>query len=245
MASEKIRTLLVDDEPVIRQGIRELLTAYPDFTIIGEADGKSAALELLAQQDTDLILMDIQMPGGSGFELAEAVHAAYPDILFVFLTGHADFALDGYDYAPLDFLVKPVGRERFSMTVQRVLERLQQRKKSARVGIQTEDGYRLFEVGKIAYLEKADRKVRIVGKDGSAVFSGEPIQELENIFAEYGFFRCHQSYLAPMGEIVKIQKDTFGRSFRLVLGSGAELPLSRRKYYDLRDALEEQGIKLC
>lgn len=87
-------------------------------------------------------------------------------------------------------------RERFFL--------LPESQKSINIGIQTEEGYQLFSIHEIAYLEKENRKVKIVGKNGSCVKSGESMQVFEEFFLEYGFFRCHQSYLIPLMDIQKI-----------------------------------------
>lgn len=248
MALGAIRTLLVDDEPVIHQSIREMLSAYSDFSVIGEADSKFTALEFLAKQDTDLVLMDIQMPGGNGFELAEQVHKLYPNIIFVFLTGHADFALDGYDYGPVDFLVKPVDPKRFAKAVERIRERMEQRlDQQPKNHLSLRDGRggcKILAVEDVAYVERADRKVWVVCRDGDRVAVGQSIQELEDIFAPFGFFRCHQSYLVPQKDICAIRRTPFGQNYCLELIGGSELAISRKKYYELRDILKQQGIML-
>lgn len=244
-----MKLFLVDDESLIRQEMRELLEQYEGISVVGEAENITETLEFLHSNAVDIIFSDIQMKGGSGFELAKQIHAQYPDILIVFLTGYAEFALDGYTYGPVDFLVKPVGRERLEQTLERIRERLYgtpKRRETIQIGVQTEDGYRIFHVEEIAYLEKQDRKVRIVKKNGESIKSGETMQELEEIFSEYGFFRCHQSYLVPLADVTVIRQELFGRAYKLKLrGSEMELPLSRRKYYEIREVLKERGVKFC
>jgi len=243
----EIRVLLVDDEAAVRGSIRALLAEYEPFRVAGEAACGSDALALLAEQPVDVVFSDIQMPGSSGFALAEAVHRQYPDILVVFLTGYADFALDGYVYGPVDFLVKPVSRERLAQALERVRDRLRLQAgqpKPVHIGLRTDEGYRILDVGEIAYLEKENRSVKVVGKDGAVVHTGKVMQELEEMLLDYGFFRCHQSYLVPLRDIQEIQKESFGRSYRLRLrGVAATLPLSRGKFYELRDALRDNGLR--
>lgn len=239
-----IRILLVDDEAQVRSAVREMLSGYKDLRIVGEAEDREAALELLDRVRADVIFSDIQMEGGSGFELAETVHRRRPDVLVVFLTGYADFALDGYSYGPVDFLLKPVSRERLEQTLSRVRERLAGRgARAARIGIQMDSRYRIVNVRDLACLEKCGRKVRLIWRDGSQDYTGRPMQELEEILLDYGFFRCHQSYIIPLGDVESIEKEHFGRSYRLRMhGGGREFPLSRNKYYELRDLLAQEGV---
>ena len=246
---EKIRVILVDDEEETRGYIRDMLLEYPEILVAGEADRVGSALSLLDASPADVLFTDIQMDGGSGFELAEAVHRRYPQVLVVFLTGHADFALDGYSYGPVDFLLKPVGRERLARTLARVRERLALlsgagKSRPIRIGMQTDGGYKVLDTSEIAYLEKDSHSVRIIGKDGSALHTtGRSMQELETILAEYGFFRCHQSYIIPLRDIQSVDRETFGRSYKIRLrGSDKEFPLSRRKYQDLKEALLENSL---
>lgn len=243
----EIRVLLVDDEAEIRGAVREMLVCHSEFRVVGEADGQAAALALLEKCPVQVVFSDIQMAGGSGFALAEAVHRNYPEVLVVFLTGYANFALDGYTYGPVDFLLKPVSRERFEQTLERIKERLNWRggrNEPAHIGFQTDEGYRIMSVGEIAYLEKEERKVKIVGKDGSVTRTGRSMQELEEILLDYDFFRCHQSYLVPLGDIQEIRKERIGRAYRVRLhGCDTDLPLSRGKYYELMDMLQEKGLR--
>lgn len=241
----EIRIFLVDDEVEIRRSIRDMLSGYGEFQVVGEADGKESALALLARRPAHVVFSDIQMAGGSGFDLAQAVHSRWPEVLVVFLTGYADFALEGYVYGPVDFLVKPVSRQRLEQTLERIHQRLRQRPETAaRIGMPTEGGYRIVDPAEIAYLEKDERRVKINWKDGAFDHTGKSMQELEEILLDCGFFRCHQSYLIPLGDITGIEKEHFGRSYRVRLRGDppAGLPLSRKKYYELRDLLRQRGI---
>ena len=123
------QVLLVDDDGESRRIMREMLCAYSGFQIIGEASGKEAALALMEERPAQVVFSDIQMAGGSGFELAEQIHRRRPETLVVFLTGYADFAVDGYLYGPVDFLVKPVSRDRLDRAMARLSERLGQERR--------------------------------------------------------------------------------------------------------------------
>lgn len=240
------KVLLVDDENEIRVSVREMLSSAPGFQVIGEAESKAEALNMLKEHSVEVIFSDIQMEGGSGFELAEAVHRLYPDVLVVFLTGYADFALDGYLYGPVDFLVKPVSRKRLEQTLARIRERLFKKAESMqapKIGIATDRGYRIVDTEEIACLMKQDRRVKIVWKDGTCDYVGKSMQELDEMLMDYKFFRCHQSCMVPLRDIQGIQKELFGRSYKILLQGGLELPLSRQKYYELRSILRERGIR--
>ncbi|MCI9337169.1 MAG: response regulator transcription factor [Lachnospiraceae bacterium] len=242
--SADYQVLLVDDDAELCRSMGDMFAKEPQFCVIGKAGSKVEALDMLKEHPVDIVFTDIQMEGGSGFELAEAIHRLYPKIMVVFLTGYAKFALDGYLYGPVDFLVKPVRRERLERTLERIKERLRGdsgKAEPVRIGIPTDAGYRIVETSQIAYLVKEERRVKIVWKDSSCDYTGKAMQELEEILLDYGFFRCHQSCLIPLSDICSIQKELFGRAYKIRLNT-AELPLSRKKYYVLKELLGKMGI---
>jgi two-component system LytT family response regulator len=119
----EIRALIVDDEPLARRGIRQLLTPYPDIAVVGECrDGHEAvrALETLAP---DLVFLDVQMPGLDGFGVLRAREGRrMPWVVFV--TAYDEYAVRAFDTHALDYLVKPLARGRFDATIERVRERI-------------------------------------------------------------------------------------------------------------------------
>ncbi len=118
-----IRTLLVDDEPLARRGVRQLLAPYPDFVVVGECRDGREALSALAALEPDLVFLDVQMPGLDGLEVIR-VHGPERMPAVVFVTAHDEFAVRAFEAEALDYLVKPLGEERFRATIARVRERL-------------------------------------------------------------------------------------------------------------------------
>ncbi|TDO23358.1 LytR/AlgR family response regulator transcription factor [Pedobacter duraquae] len=113
-----IRTLIVDDERAARQELRRLLASFPEFFIIGEAKNADEALTMINQEKPDLLLLDIQMPGKSGFELLEELNST-PQVIFV--TAFDKYALKAFEVSALDYLMKPVRTERFAKAIAQVL----------------------------------------------------------------------------------------------------------------------------
>ena len=114
----EIRTLIVDDEPVARAGIRKLLDAEPDITVVGEAGNGRAAVEAVLEHRPDLLFLDIQMPELSGFDVLAVVGAdAVPAIIFV--TAYDEFAVRAFEVRALDYLLKPFDDERFASVLDR------------------------------------------------------------------------------------------------------------------------------
>ena len=114
-----IRTVLVDDEPVAREGLRLWLADEPDVTIVGEAGTPADAIALVLRERPDLLFLDVQMPEADGFTVLEAISREHlPEVVFV--TTHERHALKAFDVAALDFLLKPVREERFRSALGRV-----------------------------------------------------------------------------------------------------------------------------
>ncbi|PIQ38611.1 MAG: DNA-binding response regulator [Lysobacterales bacterium CG17_big_fil_post_rev_8_21_14_2_50_64_11] len=118
--SERVRTLIVDDERLARAELKRLLAAHPQVEVVGEADDAQHALHLLATLTPDLAFLDIQMPGMSGLALAEEIEDRCQ---LVFCTAYNSFAIDAFGLNALDYLVKPVVPERLARTLDRVRPR--------------------------------------------------------------------------------------------------------------------------
>ncbi|MEP6782323.1 MAG: response regulator [Acidobacteriota bacterium] len=113
-----IRTLVIDDEQPARERLRQLLSAHPDVEIIGEADDGVEAAERIAELSPDLILLDIQMPGASGLDVAASLGQPRPAVIFC--TAYDQYAVDAFELSALDYLLKPVNRARLASALDRV-----------------------------------------------------------------------------------------------------------------------------
>ena len=113
-----IRTLLIDDEQPARERLRQLLTAHPDVDIVGEAEDGLQAAERIAELAPDLVLLDIQMPGASGLDVAASLGKPRPAVIFC--TAFDQYAVDAFELSALDYLLKPVNRARLAAALDRV-----------------------------------------------------------------------------------------------------------------------------
>ena len=112
-----IRTVIVDDEPLARKRIHDLLREDSEIQVIGECGGGAAAMELLEREKPDLLFLDVQMPEVDGFELLEAAEGAVPAVIFV--TAYDKYALRAFDAQAVDYLLKPFNESRFQQALQR------------------------------------------------------------------------------------------------------------------------------
>ena len=140
-----LRILLVDDDPHIRGHLAALLGDFPNVIVAGSVSSGAETISFLRRAAVDLIFLDIEMGDVSGFDLARHIQSAYPKIMLVFLTGHVDFALNGYEFQPLDFLIKPVNPlrlERVILQAEELLGKRRQKTPSVRVGLQVGRSYK-------------------------------------------------------------------------------------------------------
>ena len=114
-----LSALIVDDEPDVRQGLRALLGAHPELQVIAEAGSVAEALVCLQREKPDVVFLDMEMPGGSGLELAGAMEKTSRT---VFVTAYPDYALKAFHLGAVDYLLKPVDPDRLAITVERLLE---------------------------------------------------------------------------------------------------------------------------
>jgi DNA-binding LytR/AlgR family response regulator len=244
--SSKLNVLLVDDEPIWRENLKESLGMFEYVNVVGQASNGTEAIGILNSNKVDLVFLDIEMNGISGFQLAKHIQSAYPDIMIIFLTGHVDFAIDGYEYKPVDFLMKPVNILRLEQALLRVRNmKNTASKKDTRIGLHVDGGLEIVSVRDILYMEKSGRKVYIVCKNGSKYNSSDSMQKLQEIFEKHDFFRCHQSFLIPVDNIKSILLDDFKNSYNIQLANVKEsIPLSRDRYNDLKELLIKKGMKI-
>jgi two-component system, LytTR family, response regulator len=248
----KIRTLIVDDEPLARQRLRKLLEADPDIAILGECgDGREAVAELDRLQP-DLVFLDVQMPVLDGFGVLRNLSGtALPAVIFV--TAHDRYALKAFEVHALDYLLKPFDKARFAAALERaktqlrqgnsqdLTERLQEllqsvdgrRQRSERLVVKSGGRIYFVRVDDIDWIEAAGNYVRLhVGKEAHLV--REALTALEHRLDTGRFVRIHRSTIVNLERIRELQP-AFHGDYVIILHDGTELTLSR----SCRDQLEK------
>ena len=125
---EKVRTLVVDDEPLARERVRSLLAERSDVEVVGEASDGQQAIALIESAEPELILLDIQMPEVDGFDVIQAIGTEKMPVV-IFITAYDQFAIRAFDAHALDYLLKPFDRERFGRALDRAVARVEQRRR--------------------------------------------------------------------------------------------------------------------
>lgn len=245
-----IRVVLVDDEPVAREGLRLWLASEPDVRVVGEAGSPAEAVSLIRRERPDLVFLDVQMPDGDGFDVVEGVAAeVLPEVIFV--TAHERHALRAFDVSALDFLLKPVREERFRAALAKAraeLGRGEGRDGPVRLAALLDHVRRPSEAGGARPIERfavrtRDRFVMVSASDvewiGAAGNYAElhlrneahlvrsTMAELEAGLAPDRFARIHRATIVRLECVREVIPATHG-DYDVVLADGTTLKMSRR-----------------
>jgi len=249
----RIRTLVVDDEPIARERVLSLLQQEDDVEVVGECGDGAQAVAAIQHQVPDLVFLDVQMPGVDGFGVIEAIGAEkMPTVVFV--TAYDEYALRAFEVHALDYLLKPFGRDRFRQTLSHARAHLE-RRRAGDLGrrllalvndikpeapkldrLIVKSGGRVFflRTGDLDWIEAAGNYVRLHLGEESHLFR-ETMNRMEARLDPKRFVRIHRSRIVNTERIKELQP-WFNGEYVVVLRNGARLPLSR----GYRDKLQEQ-----
>ena len=247
----KIGTLIVDDEELARQVLRELLAAHPEIQILAECANGFEGVKAVAEHKPDLLFLDVQMPKLSGFDVLELIER---NIAVIFVTAYDQYAMKAFEVHAVDYLLKPIGRERFEAALERAKIRIgekmppvEQLVTAARPPQQflerivVRDGTRvtLIPVAKLDYVEAQDDYVALA-THGAKHLKQQTIASVEAGLDPARFVRIHRSYIVNFERVVRIEP--YGKDSRLaILGDGTRLPVSRTGYARLKALLDDRN----
>lgn len=240
----KIRTLIVDDETLARERIKRLLRDEADIHVIGECDNGKDAVRSIRENKPDLVFLDIQMPEKNGFDVIRSLDAATMPIV-IFVTAYDQYALEAFDVYALDYLLKPIDRERIHRAVMRARESFENRSRgvlddrlaSMIAGLKTGRKYlerlvvkssgRIFflKVNEIDWIEAAGNYVKL-HTDGGVHMIRETMNGLESKLDPARFLRIHRSTVVNIDAIKELYP-MFSGDYEVKMRDGTELTLSR------------------
>jgi len=222
-----IRVIIADDERAAREELKAALQAFPDMELIGEARHAEEALGLIRLQPPDLLLLDIHMPGGSGFGLLEALSEAP---LVVFTTAFDQYAIRAFEVNALDYLLKPIRDERFAQAMQKVRERLGQ-KQAKQVFVKDGDTCYFIKLDELYLIESMDNYSRLYFGTQKA-YQKRSLNQWEAQLDER-FFRANRTQIVNLDHVQQVQGLPQGR-YQLLLRNGSEVEVSSRQSARLR-----------
>jgi two-component system LytT family response regulator len=248
--TNKLRTIVVDDEELARKVMRELLSAHEEIEVIAECKNGLEAVKAVGEHKPDLLFLDVQMPKLTGFDVLELVG---PDVPVIFVTAYDEYAMKAFEVHAIDYLLKPVGKDRLATALKRLQKRPAQKiaepaelVAAARPAGQfaerlvVKDGTKvtLIPVAKLDYAEAQDDYVALAS-EGKKHLKQQTIASLETALDPKMFVRVHRSYLVNIERVARIEP--YGKESRVaVLSNGVKLPVSRAGYSRLQSLLDEQ-----
>jgi two-component system LytT family response regulator len=259
---KKIRTVIVDDEPLARRNIRLLLKDEPEIEISGEAASGREALALIRKHSPDLVFLDIQMPEMDGFGVLENIEAEQLPVI-VFVTAFDQYALKAFEFHALDYLLKPFDDARFEKALLQARRQIEQREVKdlsqrlvallegreaptfeaparqeyvSRLLIKSSGRVSFLKTEEIDYVQAEDYYVKLqVGRKGHLL--RETMNEMEGKLNPSKFLRIHRSIIVNIERIRELQQH-FNGDYIVVLHDGTELKLSRSRREQLQRLLK-------
>ena len=228
-----MRALLVDDERVARVELTKLLEKFPEIEIVGEASNGEEAIDKIEELNPELVFLDIQMPGMTGFEVLEHLHVV-PQIIFV--TAYDEYALKAFEANALDYILKPVELTRLEKAISKVIEQKEEEglntsteKLSYESQIFIKDGEKCWfvKMDKVRMFESEGNYVRLYFEDSKPMIL-KSLNNLEKRLSDKEFFRISRKYIINLTWIEKVEA-WFNGGLRVTLKSGEKLEISRRQ----------------
>jgi two-component system LytT family response regulator len=250
----RLSVLVVDDEPIAREGLKLLLGRQPEVESVSEARNGREAIALIREQRPDLVLLDVQMPRIDGFAVVHAIGAErMPPIIFV--TAHDQYAIRAFEIAAIDYLLKPVTEERFDLAFKRAIGRLQGAahedatkqfmtmldaianppRQLERFAVRSGENTLFVPINEVDWIESFQNYVRLHAGPTSYLLH-VPMNTIEGVLDSNRFLRIHRSYIVNVRRIAQMWSIAHGQ-YAVELKSGQRLQTGRTYNERIRLAL--------
>lgn len=249
--SEKLQTLIIEDEELARNLLRSYLKDHPDIEVIGECENGFDGVKAINEKKPDLVFLDIQMPKITGFEMIELLDFK-PQIIFT--TAYDQYALKAFELNAVDYLLKPFSKDRMLSAIEKVQHRIQSGEDNAekleeltnlrpgedfidRVVVKDRHKIHIITVDKIRYIESLDDYVMIYTTEGRHM-KQKTMKYFENNLDPKNFIRIHRSYIVQVDNIAEIQQYE-KESYIVILKDAAKtkLKVSKTGYKKIKEVL--------
>jgi len=229
-----IRVFLVEDEPPAMRKLERMVAGEPGFEVCGSASTVNQSITAIASTHPDLVILDIRLPDGTGFEILQALHEMLEqrNLQVIFLTAYDEYALEAFNVAALDYLLKPVSRDRFAAALQRVRERLKteprgpEQRYARRFLVERRNAAYFLPVDSIDHIV-ADRNYVLLRSDIGEFAIRATFEGLQNRLDPAEFARVSRSAIVRVAAIKEVRKCEDSNCV-LVMRSGEEIVCSRK-----------------
>jgi two-component system LytT family response regulator len=244
-----LRTIIIDDEQSVRKTLEKLLGLYcPQVRLVDEAEGVDSGVKAIKKHHPDLVLLDIKMDDGTGFDLLKQLEPV--DFKVIFITAYDQYAVKAIKFSALDYLLKPVDPGDLAEAVKKaekmVVNELNQQlgiladnmqthdKSKKKIILKTFDQIYLVKMEDIIYCECQDNYTNFYLLNGKKILVSNTLKEYDEMLSEFGFFRIHKSYLINLIHIDRFEKAEGGA---IVLENEIKLPVASRKKEQLLEMI--------
>ena len=243
-----LRIVIIDDEEKSRQSLERWLLKYcSGVEVVGVADGVASGINCIQQHDPDLVLLDIRMQDGTGFDLLKEIGSH--TFRLIFITAYDEYAVKAFKFSAVDYLLKPIDIEELEAAIERVKDDVMKQGKGndlqpivnnllefnvsdPRITISTDSALEILPVRNIVRLEADGSYTQFLMSDGWNILSSKSLKHYEEMMEEYHFLRIHKSHIVNLNFVVRFIKLEGGM---IELRNGEKVPISRRR----RDAFME------
>jgi two-component system, LytTR family, response regulator len=236
VSATRHRVILVDDESLARQRLRQLLAAAPDFDVVGECEDGRRVPEMVRALRPDVVFIDVRMPFVDGFETQSAIASRVRHVVFV--TAHPEHAARAFDVAASDYLVKPLTQARFQETLDR-LRRTLGEPGVERIMLGGRQGGVAVAIADVAWVE-ADGAYVIVHAAGRRHVLRESLAQILERLGPRRFVRIHRSAVVNLDHVRALRRGRPG-GLQVELSAGVRLPISRRKAREVVSLMRNDG----
>ncbi|MEO6903883.1 MAG: LytTR family DNA-binding domain-containing protein [Bacteroidia bacterium] len=238
-----MKAIIIDDERLARQELKNLLASYPEIDVVAEANNAETAIESIKQLKPDVIFLDIQMPGKNGFELLEDI-SGVPEVVFV--TAYDEYAIRAFEINALDYLLKPVQPNRLADTVKKILnkdvfdkqetkEHTQPLNDNDQVFVKDGDKCWFVKLGDIRLFESEGNYVRVHFEKNRPLIL-RSLNNLDQRLNNRTFFRASRKHIINLKWVESIE-NWFNGGLMVKLKGGEQIEISRRQASKLKDIM--------
>lgn len=232
------RILIIEDEPIIRNSIVSIFNSWKDVVVVGSCGSVASALVMISGTSPDIILMDINLPDGTGFDILDQVSPGNFHVIFI--TAYNDFAIKAIKYGAMDYLLKPLNEEELKIAIQKIIgeqippmqehqllvskQHYQTPDADNRIVLRFQQYFDIVSFEDIAFCKSDGGYTTFFMTDGREIMISKTLKEYEELLPDKFFIRTHRSYLVNKRFIDRYHKEGY-----LVLRNGKEIPISTRR----------------
>lgn len=246
-----LKTVIIDDEPHIRDTLLRMIKLHcPQIHVSGAADGVKSGIKLIEEKKPDLVLLDIEMGDGTGFDLLE--YFGDIDFKVIFVTAYEEYVMEAFRFSAVDYILKPVSPDKLEEAVERANHIVQksfrvqlktleenlnpENRQQRKIILKTQENIYLIKLSDIVYCVSDGNYTTFHILGQKPVLVSKTLKEFDNMLSDHGFFRVHRSYLINLQHINRFDKHDGGY---VILADDHKVPVASRSKDRLLELFDE------